>query len=353
MKWTHTSLLEIILQLKGKVMADNVDQGYSPTSFGKKVGKIGASLWGTDPIYNQLPTRAGFQQAAQMGALPLALGRLAFGFGAPSIEPAAREARRQFNEEILPSLEERYAGGGSRGALLRGIQGAKGDLESKLGALKFEKEFELQKLRQEMIPKIMELGMSPSFQTHLTNRPIQGLPQTTSAEFAASPIGQKAAELGQFGQDIGVGGLQAAQDIGARVGTGGTRLSADALRGIEKRFPDFFKKMQSGVQGLEQYTRPAYKNLTPKQAQQEFEQTRTINELVRKAKLPNALAKLIKPEHAPMIKELIKRKRGRQELAEITNPDDIELLYNYWQKHPSKRSKIGDFFKSLVGKKRK
>lgn len=311
MKWTHTSLLEIILQLKGKVMADNVDQGYSPTSFGKKVGKIGASLWGTDPIYNQLPTRAGFQQAAQMGALPLALGRLAFGFGAPSIAPAQREATRHFKEEVVPGLMEGFAGGGSQGALLRGIQGAGSDLQSKLAALQYEKQFELQKQRQEMIPKIMELGMSPSFQAHLTNRPISDLPKTASGVVSDLP--------------------------------------EEALKQIQTRFPDFYNKIAPYLPGAQA---PRETPVGPPE-QQKYEQGRDIQKLSRQAKLSPDIARVIRPEHVPMIKELLKRRRGRKELSDITDINDIELLYNYWQKNPSKRSKIGDFFKSLVGKKRK
>ena len=330
-------------------MADQSSQG--PMAFGKPVGKIGATLWGTDPVYNQLPTRAGFQQAAQMGALPLALGRLAFGFGAPSIAPAQREATRHFREEVIPGIMENFAGGGSQGALTRGIQGAGSDLQSKLAALQYEKQFELQKQRQEMIPKIMELGMAPSFTPHLTNRPIQGLPDTTSAQFAGSPMGQKAGEYGQFGQDVGVGGLQAGQDIGARVGTGAARLTSDALKGIEKRFPDFFKKMSGGLQGIERYTRPAGRAVTPKQAQKQFEQTREMNKLVGQAKLPENVSRNLRPEHAPMIKELLKRVRGKKELANLTNVEDIQRLYEYWQNNPSKRSKIGDFFKGMFGKK--
>ena len=332
-------------------MADQSSQG--PMAFGKPVGKIGATLWGTDPVYNQLPTRAGFQQAAQMGALPLALGRLAFGFGAPSIAPAQREATRHFREEVMPGIMENFAGGGSQGALTRGIQGAGSDLQSKLAALQYEKQFELQKQRQEMIPKIMELGMAPSFTPHLTNRPIQGLPETTSAEFAGSPFGQKVGQYGELAQNVGIGGLQGAENLGARVGTGAAHLTSDALKGIEKRFPDFYKKMAGGLRGLERYTRPVGGNLPRKQAQKQFEQTREMSKLVSQAKLPENIARNLKPEHAPMIKELLKRVRGKKELAGLNNVEDIQHLYEYWQKHPSKRSKIGDFFRSMVGKKRR
>ena len=309
MKWTHTSLLEIILQLKGKVMAEQQSQG--PTAFGKPVGKIGATLWGTDPIYNQLPTRAGYQESAQMAALPLALGRLAFGFGAPSIAPAQREATRHFREEVMPGIMENFAGGGSQGALTRGIQGAGSDLQSKLAALQYEKQFELQKQQQEMIPKIMELGMSPSFQTHITNRPIQGLPKTAS-EVAAG-------------------------------------LPSEALKQIQTRFPDFYNKIAPYLPGAQ----APRKNPAGQSEQEQFEQGRDLQKLSRQAKLSPDIARAIRPEHVPMIKELLKRRRGSRELSDITDINDIELLYNYWQKNPSKRSKIGDFFKSLVGKKRK
>jgi len=324
-------------------MADQISQG--PMAYGKPTSKIGATLWGTDPMYSQLPTRAGFQQAGQMAALPLALARLAGGFGAPSIAPAQREATRQFREEVMPGLMEQFAGGGSQGALTRGIQGAGSDLQSKLAALQYEKQFELQKQRQEMIPKIMELGMAPSFQAHLSNRPIQNLPNTTSGQVAESPIGQKFGEYGQRAQELGMGGLGMAEQAGARAATGAAHLGSDALAQIQKRFPDFYSKMSGGLKGLEQYTRPAAAQSTRTRRQSKLDRA-----LVKKAGMDPEVAAQLTDQHRPMIEYIMKRGGGKKLLQRAGSIADIERIYQELQANPSKSKgyKIARAFMPLL-----
>lgn len=184
-------------------MPDNPND-FQPTRFGQpyKTTGIGATLFpqGTDPYLQQIPTRAGFQQAAQMAALPYVLERLTRGFNAPSIAPAAAEARREFKEQVLPDLMEQFAGGGSQGALLRGIQGAKGDLETRLGALRQQQQFELQKQQQDQLTRLAELGLAPSFQPHITNMPLHGLPETLSSQIAGS---ESLAKAGRVAKGLG------------------------------------------------------------------------------------------------------------------------------------------------------
>lgn len=160
-------------------MADNLG---APTRYGQKPSWLQSAFGAKQDIYaNRLATRSPFQEAAQLGTLPVTLARLAGGYNAPSIQPAAREAQRQFREETVPGLMEQFAGGGSRGALLRGIQGAGSDLQSKLGALQQQQQFEMAKLRQEQLPRMLEQGIQPSFQTALTDMPIR-------PEFTVNPI---------------------------------------------------------------------------------------------------------------------------------------------------------------------
>lgn len=152
-------------------MADGLG---GPTRYGETPSLLQSLLGAKQDIWaNRLATRSPFQEGAQLGTLPLTLARLAGGFKAPSIQPAAREAQRQFREQTVPDLMEQFAGGGSRGALLRGIQGAGSDLQSKLGALQMQQQFELQKQRQEQLPRLLEMGIQPSFQTALTDMPIR------------------------------------------------------------------------------------------------------------------------------------------------------------------------------------
>jgi hypothetical protein len=184
-------------------MPDNPND-FQPTRYGQpyKPTGIGATLFpqGTDPYLQQIPTRSGFQQGAQILALPYVLERLARGFNAPSIAPAAAEARREFKEQVLPDLMEQFAGGGSQGALLRGIQGAKGDLETRLGALRQQQQFELQKQQQDQLTRFAELGLAPSFQPHITNMPLNGLPETLSSQIEGS---EKLAQAGRVAKGLG------------------------------------------------------------------------------------------------------------------------------------------------------
>lgn len=184
-------------------MPDNPNE-FQPTRYGQpyKPTGIGATLFpqGTDPYLQQIPTRSGLQQAAQMATLPLALSRLLTGFRAPSIEPAAAEARRQFRENVVPDLMEQFAGGGSQGALLRGIQGAGSDLQSKLAALQYEKQSELQKLQQQQLPQLLESALTPSFQPHITNMPLHGSPKTLTTQISES---ENLAKAGRIAKGLG------------------------------------------------------------------------------------------------------------------------------------------------------
>lgn len=364
-------------------MANNV-QG--PTLYGKPVGRVGAFFQGTDPRYNAVPTREGYQQASQLATILPTLAKLQFGFGAPSISPIAKEASRQFQQETLPGLMEQFAGHGSQGALTRGIQGAGSDLMTKLASLQQQQQFELQKQRQEQLPRLLELGLSPSFQPVLTDKPIQGLPSLVSEDVKQNPkvqdflaqakgAGEDVLGLGTEGlrqaRKIPRGALGVGKELAGDIGQGAEQLQQYLTPKIKAQFPEFYKRLEDFVNKSQQVGgryKKAYEEaallpgerpagpLTPqqkKERQKEFESRREIDKLVQKANLDPKLAAAIKPEHYPMIKSLLKRVRGRKELAQLTNPEDIENLYEYWKKHPAKRTKIKDFFRGLVGKKRR
>lgn len=323
---------------------------FQPTSFGQKVGKIGATLWGTDPIYSQLPTRSGYQQAAQMGALPLALGRLVSGFGAPSIAPIAREEQRRFREEVVPGLMEQFAGGGSQGALLRGIQGAGSDLMSRLGALQQQQQFELQKQRQEQLPRLLELGLAPSFQPHLTNRPIQNLPETLSAQIAETPEGQ------QFLTQAGLGGREALSAGARGIEFGRTAARVPGIVGQDigeylgrKGAPYAQRYAPNAVQYVKSVLQRAQKGGL---AGAKPEVARRIEEKFKK-KLPRGinqtLAAQLRPEHEAMIEKILGHRRSawKQALMRMTTIPQLEELYTLASGRKPKRSTLNNFLKSL------
>lgn len=241
-----------------------------PTRYGSKPGFIQTAFGlATDPIANQLATRSTPQQLAQLGTLGQALGRLTTGFNAPSIAPAAREARRQYLQETVPQLMEQFAGGGSQGALLRGIQGAGSDLESKLGALQMQQQFELQKQRQEQLPRLMELGLAPSFQTILTDMPIKPEytidPKTGERKYAQVtnlPVTEQIARSDAGGQLIHEA-QHAGEDI-ANIARQGIRTSREIGRGVGALGSDIIeavtqKGLPKAIAGIRSYGGPRSK----------------------------------------------------------------------------------------------
>ncbi len=319
-----------------------------PTLYGKPVGGVRAFFQGTDPRYNAVPTREGYQQLTQLGMLAPTLGRLAFGFGAPSIAPAAREARRQYHEETVPQLMEQFAGGGSQGALLRGIQGAGSDLESKLGALQMQQQFELQKQRQEQLPRLLELGLSPSFQPVLTDKPIAGLPGLQSEQIAQNPYVQELiAQTKGAGEDVaqlaerGIYGARKAGRMGIEAGR---ELGGMAQAGIEKYItPEFSKRFPKFAQRLQDISARAH---VPQKLPAYIKKAAThgVN--------PQLQAQLT-PEHFPMIQAIASRSRGgwREALNRMTDLGQLEELYRMSQGKVSKRE-LRDFLKSLAKPKR-
>lgn len=295
------------------------DQMQGPTLWGKPVGRVGAFFQGTDPQFNAVPTREPYQQLAQMGTLIPTLGRLAFGFGAPSIAPAAREAQRQFREETVPGLLEQFGGHGSQGSLLRGLQGAGSDLQSKLGALKQQQAFELQKIRQEQLPRLLETSLSPAFQPVLTDKPIAGLPELQSAQIAQNPQFQQFANQAQLaGQGLlGKGaegiklGRQAAGGLAGGLGEAGKDISGGLgslsnylTPGFQKKFPKFAENLSRYAQAIKEGAQlreeaPASQaslNPTP-EAQKNFAQNREITKFADKANISDNLRQYLRPEH--------------------------------------------------------
>lgn len=115
----------------------------------------------------QLPLYSPQQQAAQSQLLQMALQGLqnpTAGF-----EPIAAQARKQFQENTIPSLAERFTAfggqGGQRSSAFQGVLGRAGsDLESQLAAL--QANYGLQ--RQSQLQNLLAYGLTPQFENVLT-----------------------------------------------------------------------------------------------------------------------------------------------------------------------------------------
>jgi len=193
MNITHTNLVVIILKKKGNVMPQKLNMAPIFPDVKYTAGQ---------PRLNYLPTKTEGQQFSQMAAMAPALYNLYRGWNAPDIGPVVQEEQRRFQQETLPSLMEQFAGGGSQGALLRGLQGAQGDIATRLGALRQQQQFELQKERQGLIPQLLNLGLSPMATPHLTDEEIQNVPQLLGSRIAQGPVGKEVGTIAKGAEDL-------------------------------------------------------------------------------------------------------------------------------------------------------
>ena len=287
-------------------MADQYG-GAGPKYYGQSQSPIEATIWGSDPRLTNINTKTPLQQLGQSVLQPAVLANLFGGWKAPSIAPFQREANRQFQQEVVPTLLNNVAAGGSEGGYLRGLQGAGSDLQSKLAALQSEQEFKLQQQRQEQLPKLFELAQAQNFQPHLSNRPIdtgnyEGKPQT-----AEETITEPAANI--F-----------------------ANVKKETRDWLAKTHPDVYKR-------LSQFVSPAEKTeaALPKTPGQQALASRKLEGLLKKAKLTPTLEKVVRdnPKYEPMIEALLARKRGSRELKKLIDEGDLEERFKYWEQNPA------------------
>lgn len=358
---------------------------FQQKSGGTPVSWLGGLLGGTDPIANIIPSKTAWQQAGQMALQPHVLANLYGGYNAPSIAPAQREATRHLREEVLPQLAHQWGGGGSTGGFLRGVQGAGSDLASKLGALQYEKQFELNKLRQEQLPKFQQLAQEENFQTHLTDKPINWgaadnpeRQRTLSGQIAASPAGQAAAQIGgdlsQFaGQGVqraGIGGRKLAgsardwlsQPPRTQQELQQQRQQAQAAAQAARNQPQVraseipvpvADKIRKAYQYLEQETRPPAANVaTANNPAAALAQKKADKEYGKPGVIQPELAQSMDTRHRRMIKSLKKmkgdvRKEFETALPLIKTTEQLEQFYNIAKSNPN-RSKWQKFWDVML-----
>ena len=357
-------------------MADKYNGGFTaPATYGGKPESF-INFSSPDIKAGEIRTRNASQEGSQLYGLAQAMKRLTTGFRSEDPTASRQAEYRNLQENVLAPIREHYASGaGGGGAFDRNVAGAIAASNEKLNALKEGRQHELQKLRQEQLPRLMELGLDPSFKPHLYEGQFNknALPkQTVGNALEQSKTGQAignafnaydplAAETIENAGELGLRGIEGGKNIGkalARntVGRWAPKVEK-SLNSMAKKFPKL-KPAIDALLNVEENTR--HPNIPLLRAtkraaetQEQYEENREIRKLAEKAKLPENLVKILEPKHAPMLKALLKRKRGREELGEIESADELEQLYNYWEKNPSKRAKIGDFFKELFGRGKK
>lgn len=350
---------------KELVMADKFNPSVMPDTYGGKQGGFLQSTFGhPDLRFNKIGTLTEPQQLAQLANLGITSGRNLFGWNAPDIESQRQAEYRNLRQNVIPQLAQHYgAGAGGRGAFEQNLANAQGGIQERLAALQNQRQFELQKLRQEQIPRMAELGQQPSFVGHITEGAFnpQAAPERLLADrlTGSRPVQRAEALVSNVGQGIHEF-LSKPPRTPEEIAKADVRLPNGAPMSqkmkaqLAKLPPAALDKVRQAYQMLEQASRPGGAGagkgpIVPLKPQQE----RKVNQLVQKYRIPEHVAPWIQEKHIPMLESLAKRRRGSQELAQIESVDQIETAYDYWKQHPSKRAKIADWFRSIVGKKPK
>lgn len=151
---------------------------------------IEAFKYGTPGMVQQFPRFAPEQEAAMRSLLGYGVG----GIGNTNLDfqPIADQARKQFKEQTVPGLAERFnilGGGGRSSAQEQGLLRAGSDLESNLAAL--QSQYNLNKVGA--LGNLSRLGLEPAYET--TYFPAQPGALQTFAQGAANAIAP-ATELG-------------------------------------------------------------------------------------------------------------------------------------------------------------
>lgn len=317
------------------------------------------------------------QEASQLGGLALAMKRLATGFNAGDQSAARAAEYRNLNEQVLPQIREHFGAGlGGGSAFNRNVAGAVAASNERLNALREGRQHELQKLQQEQLPRLMELGLKPTFQGHITEgewnpeaAPKESLSNILERSKTGEAIGRAAEaydpSLAAAVENVGEAGLRTIKGVKSGAKFAGRKLNdktAQALNAIGKKYPKLMpsiEKLMAAPGKLEEATR--HKNIpllretkktTEKPGKEGYAEQRELLKIAKNLKLKEGLTKLLTAKDLPALKEMAKRKRVRDELADIDTPEELHQVAQWWADNPSKRSKIGDFIKGLFGKRK-
>lgn len=215
-----------------------------PTSYGKPYNpsSIGATLFpkGTDPFLQYIQTKTPLQQLLQFSTAPQTALNLLTGYRTPDIGPVAQAEYKRLQEQIIPQLAGQLTTSGDQGAFLRSLRGAGSDISSKLAALQYEKQAEMNRLRQEQLPRLRELELSQTAQPHITSMPLR-YPEPSEFEKGVKGAGGEALKI------LG----ETAQKGGEVAGKGAQALNQATLSALEKVLPkrafDFVKKQNESL----------------------------------------------------------------------------------------------------------
>lgn len=125
-------------------------------------------LSSTPGRFEQLPTATSGQQQLQNNVLQQALQSLQAQGQQPGFRPIAQQARRQFSEQTIPSIAERFTSMGqgalSSPAFASQLGQAGAGLETNLAALRSQYQQQQQGRQQDFLKALLSLAMQPQFQ---------------------------------------------------------------------------------------------------------------------------------------------------------------------------------------------
>lgn len=327
------------------------------TSGGQPNTGFKSYLYPDDPIATRIPNKNIPQQIGQMGQLAQTLYRLHNGYQAGSIEPERQAEYRNLQQQIIPELANRYGGGNlTTSAFQQGIANAQGDVQTKLAALQSQRQFEMDKLRQEQLPNLYAQGQQAPFEYHISNKGFnpKSAPDTLATEQAAKipgAIHNKLMEPLPNEQEL----LKSNPGFAKRLKQEEAKVAKNPNYKPKISAKDVPQPILQRLQGL--YQR-GYNALNPEAAgkagpgnppaiptqgeQAQFE----LNQLGEKLGVPEQFRRNLRPEHKPMLDYIEGRVGASAALRNITSIDDIVKIYNFAVTHPALRTRLFEGLKA-------
>jgi hypothetical protein len=133
----------------------------------------------------QLPTAGAGQQALQYPLLAKALGNLVQGRNTEAFNPIEQNTMRQFHQETIPSIAQRFAGDSNTAAssgFAGELAGAAGNLHSQLASERAKFGQEEERLRQSGLDQLLKFAYLPTHENVLMPEPTGNVPKTVDQQ---------------------------------------------------------------------------------------------------------------------------------------------------------------------------
>ncbi len=189
----------------------------------------------TDPQFTSMSTLTPQQQSyinQLSGVIPQGISNLNLPGQTSNFKPIAQEARRNFSQNTLPTLAERFAGlGRNSSGLQQALGGAASDFESQLAAQQAQYGLQEQGLQSNNLMNLLSASLTPQFDYGLIPGQDSGIRKIWNS--VKSPLAQAGLNFATGG--FGGSALSALQGLGNRssqqgqLSAGGTGAGANSF----------------------------------------------------------------------------------------------------------------------------